>query len=571
MSRRSSLRREIPQKVDSQISPTDNSGFQSAARFGTSLFRRTRSASLLGVTLSAGALGAVMPQQKAEAYLSVGPVLGTASSLPELVNAETQQASQNGISALLTSVNPQVSHSIAPLQAANAWSAQETATPNTDAVFSIAPQLIAGFQLTGQATVKSDSALIPGVSDSTDPIEQSLANSTLPFTSPSLLSDAIPQSSTTVDGSTGRVLTQADAIASAQELIPAVNSTPQPQPSLNPALESATAPQIKLAQEGLPTAGSAVIENIASVVHSVQRGENLTAIAAKYQVSPEAIAAANQIPDPNVIEVQAELVIPTAQATAEKTPLLLGSWVDNTKTVSRAISQMGVASALLAPQRWPSAELVSDQSGPSDSVQSARQDNKIPQAYLSSGLSSSSETLALTPRLGISTPYVAGSAPTIVARRSTFPSIPSLDLPSLSGAEKFLPSSMGGGSQQYAWPAKGVFTSAYGWRWGRMHRGIDIAGPVGTPIVAAASGVVVTAGWNSGGYGYVVEIQHPDGSFTRYAHNNVITTRVGAVVQQGEMIAEMGSTGRSTGPHCHFEIHRTGQGAVDPMAFLARG
>ena len=144
------------------------------------------------------------------------------------------------------------------------------------------------------------------------------------------------------------------------------------------------------------------------------------------------------------------------------------------------------------------------------------------------------------------------------------------ELPPLSGADTYLPD--GGKLQQSAngfiWPAKGVLTSGYGWRWGRMHRGIDIAGPIGTPIVAADSGVVTYAQWNDGGYGYLVEITHPDGSQTLYAHNNRILVQKGQQVSQGEQIAEMGSTGFSTGPHLHFEIHPAGQGAVNPMAFL---
>ena len=125
-------------------------------------------------------------------------------------------------------------------------------------------------------------------------------------------------------------------------------------------------------------------------------------------------------------------------------------------------------------------------------------------------------------------------------------------------------------STTYIWPAKGVLTSGYGWRWGRMHRGIDIAAPVGTPVVASAPGVIVTAGWNSGGYGNLVEIQHPDGSLTLYAHNNRVLVRRGQEVAQGQQIAEMGSTGRSTGPHTHFEVHPTGRGAVNPIALLPR-
>jgi murein DD-endopeptidase MepM/ murein hydrolase activator NlpD len=123
--------------------------------------------------------------------------------------------------------------------------------------------------------------------------------------------------------------------------------------------------------------------------------------------------------------------------------------------------------------------------------------------------------------------------------------------------------------QTYILPAKGEFTSEYGWRWGRMHRGIDVAGPVGTPIVAAASGKVITAGWDSTGFGNRIEIEHPDGTVTLYGHNSRLVTYVGATVRQGQQIAEMGSTGNSTGPHLHFQIHPAGKEAVNPMSFFA--
>ena len=122
----------------------------------------------------------------------------------------------------------------------------------------------------------------------------------------------------------------------------------------------------------------------------------------------------------------------------------------------------------------------------------------------------------------------------------------------------------------YLWPAKGTLTSGYGWRWGRMHRGIDVANSVGTPIIAAADGKVVFSGWSSGGYGYLVELAHTDGSKTRYAHNSALLVKKGQQVFQGTAIARMGSTGRSTGPHLHFEIIKPGLGAVNPVRHLTR-
>lgn len=143
------------------------------------------------------------------------------------------------------------------------------------------------------------------------------------------------------------------------------------------------------------------------------------------------------------------------------------------------------------------------------------------------------------------------------------------ELPAIGSPDAYLPQGSVT-SRGLIWPAKGVLTSGYGQRWGRMHRGIDIAAPVGTPVVAAAAGVVITSEWNSGGYGNLVEIQHADGSVTLYAHNNRNLVREGQKVEQGEQIAEMGSTGYSTGPHSHFEVHLPGQGAVNPVAYLPR-
>ncbi|MDM7458419.1 MAG: peptidoglycan DD-metalloendopeptidase family protein, partial [Paracoccus sp. (in: a-proteobacteria)] len=110
------------------------------------------------------------------------------------------------------------------------------------------------------------------------------------------------------------------------------------------------------------------------------------------------------------------------------------------------------------------------------------------------------------------------------------------------------------------------FTSGFGRRWGRMHEGIDLAGPVGTPIYATGDGVVTFAG-RMGAYGNLIKIRHELGTETRYAHLNRIGVRVGQRVSQGERIGDMGNTGRSTGPHLHYEVRVNGR-AVDPMSFI---
>lgn len=122
------------------------------------------------------------------------------------------------------------------------------------------------------------------------------------------------------------------------------------------------------------------------------------------------------------------------------------------------------------------------------------------------------------------------------------------------------------------WPVAGPISSYYGYRTSpggigsTFHEGVDIAGDYGTPISATAAGTVTQAGW-VGGYGYLVEVKHADGIVTRYGHNSAVLVYEGQHVDQGSMIALMGSTGNSTGPHCHYEVRIHGE-AVDPMYFL---
>jgi murein DD-endopeptidase MepM/ murein hydrolase activator NlpD len=120
------------------------------------------------------------------------------------------------------------------------------------------------------------------------------------------------------------------------------------------------------------------------------------------------------------------------------------------------------------------------------------------------------------------------------------------------------------------------FTSGFGVRSdpfkGRaaMHPGIDLAGPMGTPIYATADGMVDRAEWNSGGYGNLVEIDHGHGIQTRYGHLSRSIVHAGEHVKRGQLIAYMGSTGRSTGSHLHYEVRLDGK-AVNPIPFLQSG
>ena len=119
---------------------------------------------------------------------------------------------------------------------------------------------------------------------------------------------------------------------------------------------------------------------------------------------------------------------------------------------------------------------------------------------------------------------------------------------------------------RYIWPIRGTITSGYGWRSSGFHHGLDIAGDFGDPVRAAASGVVSFTGYVSL-YGNTVIIDHPDGKQTLYAHLNEFKVKSGDRVARGAIIATVGSTGRSTGPHLHFEI-KQGDTREDPLVCL---
>ena len=98
------------------------------------------------------------------------------------------------------------------------------------------------------------------------------------------------------------------------------------------------------------------------------------------------------------------------------------------------------------------------------------------------------------------------------------------------------------------------------------HRGVDFAGKTGNDVVAVAGGVVTKAG-KKGAYGYLVEVDHGNGYITRYGHNQMVLVQVGEAIKRGQVIAKLGSTGRSTGPHVHFEVIKDGA-RIDPMKFI---
>ncbi|MEM8718237.1 MAG: peptidoglycan DD-metalloendopeptidase family protein [Cyanobacteria bacterium P01_G01_bin.39] len=334
--------------------------------------------------------------------------------------------------------------------------------------------------------------------------------------------------------------------------------------------------------------------------HQVQRGETVSQIAKKYKVSSKELVKLNGIKNSNIIFVGQQLKIP---------PLAIGGIsLDTSRHPSSATSD-NIHQTATQPLTEPSNQSQSEQNiakvpvtdnnlsrvdptelnsridpdnphiaklrAEIESLRSQNQEQELDNNGASSDSVLNSQDVSSAQPLSNQIQSNRSRQSNTIAK-SDLPELQydlktdlinedvvALTLPPLPDSEEYLPSGFNG----YIWPAQGVLTSGYGWRWGRMHRGIDIAAPIGTPIIAAASGKVIGAGWH-GGYGNLIKIEHLDGSVTLYAHNSKILVSHGQKVNQGEQIAEMGSTGYSTGSHLHFEIHSHNSQVLDPLALL---
>lgn len=287
-----------------------------------------------------------------------------------------------------------------------------------------------------------------------------------------------------------------------------------------PALESNRAQPKGLVESNLKLP---VAQDTLTQIYIVKPGDTLNTIAKRYGITRQQIIEANKIQNPHLIFVSQRLKIPQVKAQENFKP---------------------------TEQSNPNRIVVQNNNLLSNSTQL----NLAPQlSELDNSVTENKEETIANP-LGMTIKLSASITP---------------KLPPLSSPEQYLPASPAE-FEGYIWPARGTLTSGYGWRWGRPHKGVDIAAPIGTPIMAAASGEVISAGWNSGGYGNLVKVKHPNGSVTFYAHNHKIMVRRGQQVKQGQQIAQMGSTGFSTGSHLHFEIRPNGKAPVNPIAYLPK-
>ena len=216
-------------------------------------------------------------------------------------------------------------------------------------------------------------------------------------------------------------------------------------------------------------------------------------------------------------------------ATRERTRTIKHRAAVETAVVrTRTVQQHSVAQALISSQT----QLASARSVKRESLASIKQNEK---AYLTETQDLQAESNALAAKIRAASPP--------------------------SGATDVTPSAAG-----LIWPVQGPITSPFGMRWGRLHTGIDIGAPTGTPIHAAAAGTVVYCGWMEG-YGNLVAIDHHNGLSTAYAHQSQIAASCGQDVAQGQVIGYVGCTGHCFGPHLHFEVRINGA-PVDPLGYL---
>lgn len=369
----------------------------------------------------------------------------------------------------------------------------------------------------------------------------------------------------------------------------------------------------------LPSSSSGVSSNSAAstsppsgssktVIYTVRAGDTLDAIAARFKVSIAAIQSASALRG-DALSLGQQLRIPAVKVTS-------GTAIQKPVAVKPVVAQARPKATVAKPstakpttanrtgivivQRGDTLSSIARASG--SSIASLRKLNNLTSDALALGQlirttaasgatakpnAKPASSVAAPPKPSVTKPMVSSGAskPAIVSKPASvtptpaamdltavgvMPTAPSdvlEDQTSYKIVEPINPPVQINRSERLLWPISGVLTSRYGYRWGRLHTGLDVAVPTGTAVYAALSGTVQFAGWNRFGYGYLVVIRGVDSRLYYYAHNSRLLVRIGQFVPQGRMISKSGSTGNSTGPHLHFEVRIAGV-ARNPLAYL---
>jgi len=234
------------------------------------------------------------------------------------------------------------------------------------------------------------------------------------------------------------------------------------------------------------------------------------------------------------------------QAAAQRAALATLVAERDALAAARAVRQRSLDSMEVQREQWEAQADALD----AESAQLSRIIASAPPPLAPTDAAPATAPRSSTPTTPPATATTGAAAPAPPAPSPAPPAIPSAPAP----------------SQGFVWPVRGPVVSPYGQRWGRLHAGVDIAAPAGTPIVASAAGRVIYAGSMSG-YGLLVVIQHAGGIATAYAHNSRNAVSVGQSVSQGQLIGYVGCTGSCFGDHVHFEVRVNGS-PVDPMRYL---
>lgn len=290
-------------------------------------------------------------------------------------------------------------------------------------------------------------------------------------------------------------------------------------------------------------------------MHVVRPGETLWEIGRHYGLDVETIALVNELANPNSIRVGQKLVISASQS------------VDY--TVQRGDSLWNIATAF-----GVSVDAIAQVNGISDPSRIRAGDKltiplgvggvAVMRSFLEHRITRGDTLWGIGRTYGVSVNSISAANPEVNASRLKVGDV--IKVPLADSASSLSP--------KYIWPVNGGrMTSAYGWRSDpftgerSFHGGVDTGLPQGSPIYASGDGVVIEAG-AKGGYGLTVVIQHDDGLVSLYGHASKLLVTVGTRVRQGQLIARVGSTGRATGPHLHFEV-RKGEATIDPMSLIS--
>lgn len=301
----------------------------------------------------------------------------------------------------------------------------------------------------------------------------------------------------------------------------------------------------------VPTSRDAASASDGVIVHVVRQGETLWEISRAYGVDVDGLVRLNELSDPGRLSVGQKLVIREGEARLHivqqgenltRIARTYGVSVDDLMALNDLSDPnlLSVGQQLVVAPRIQRTHVIA----PGDTLWDIAREYEVTiDAIVASNGLANPRLLSVGQQLVI--PAIGGGdgAPVLpaLARRSSQP-------------------------VSFSWPVQGRITSSFGPRWGRMHNGLDIAAPTGTPVYAAAPGKV-TYSDGAGTYGLLVMIDHGNGIETRYAHNSRLLVRVGEKVERGQRIALVGSTGNSTGPHLHFEVLVDGE-ALDPAGWL---